>query len=59
MRTVEIVHDPGTQRPWVAVDCQTGKQLLRFHDHDQLVRTCNRLGWDLRQTRKQKDKQTV
>jgi hypothetical protein len=57
MRTVQIIHDPGNQRTWVAVDCQTGKQLLRFHDHELLVKTCNGLGWYLRQTAKQKNKE--
>ena len=59
MRIVEIVHDPRDQRPWVAVDRQTGKQLLRFHDRDLLVKTCNGLDWRMRQPGKQKDKQSA
>ena len=57
MRTVEIVHDLRNQRPWVAIDRQTGKQLLRFHDRELLVKTCNGLGWRLREPAKQKDTQ--
>jgi hypothetical protein len=41
----------------VAIDCQTGKQLLRFHDRELLVKTCNGLGWRLREPAKQKDTQ--
>jgi len=47
MRSVRIVEDNGSQRPWIAVDHQTGKQLLRLKDRDQLEQMCWRLGWDV------------
>ena len=47
MRRVNIVYDRKDQRHWVAVDSRTDQQLLRLNDHDQLIRTCGRLGWEV------------
>jgi hypothetical protein len=49
LRFVKIVYDRKNQRRWVAVDSRTDQQLLRLHDRDQLMRTCGRLGWEVRQ----------
>ena len=48
LRLVKIVYDRKHQRHWVAVDSRTDQQLLRLHDRDQLMRTCARLGWEVR-----------
>jgi hypothetical protein len=47
MRTIAIIHDQSNQRPWLAIDRETRQQLLRLADRDQLLRTCERLGWRL------------
>jgi hypothetical protein len=47
MRSVVIVHDSANQRPWVAVDRQSGSELLRLQNRDQLDKVCARLGWDI------------
>jgi hypothetical protein len=47
MRTVRIVEDKTSQRPWIAVDHQTGAPLLRLQDRGQLEYMCWRLGWDV------------
>ena len=47
MRTVAIIHDQSNQRPWLAIDRETRQKLLRLTDRDQLLRTCERLGWRL------------
>jgi hypothetical protein len=47
MRKVEIVHEPGDQRPLVAVDRQTGQRVLGLRDYDFLVETRHRLGWQV------------
>jgi hypothetical protein len=47
MRSVEIVYDRANQRPWVAVDRQSGGELLRLQNCDQLQKVCVRLDWKL------------
>jgi hypothetical protein len=48
MRVVKIFYDRMNQRHWVAVDSETDQELLRLHDREQLMRTCDRLGWEVR-----------
>jgi hypothetical protein len=47
MRTVEIIHDPKDQQPWVAIDYRTREPVLRLGDRDQLEQKqiCIRFGW--------------
>jgi hypothetical protein len=47
MRVVKIFYDRMNQRHWVAVDSRTDQELLRLHDREQLMRTCDRLGWEV------------
>jgi hypothetical protein len=47
MRNVVIVHDGASQRPWVAVDRQSGTELLRLQNRDQFDKVCARLGWEI------------
>ena len=48
MRVVKISYDRTKQRHWVAADSRTRQELLRLHDREQLMRTCSRLGWEVR-----------
>ena len=47
MRRVVIVRDRKNQRPWVAVDCDSGSLMLRLANRDQLEDVCSRLGWQI------------
>jgi hypothetical protein len=56
MRTIEIVEDRRTQRPWVAVDAKSGEPVLRLHDRGLLERICESLGWKIVQTDTQRSR---
>ncbi len=47
MRQVEITEDPKTQRPWIAVDKETGDVLLRMDRLEMLIRISAGLGWEI------------
>ncbi len=47
MRQVEIAVEPKTQRPWLAVDKDTGRILLRMDRLEMLLRISAGLGWEV------------
>jgi hypothetical protein len=47
MRQVEIIEDPRDQRPWVAVDRETKKPVIRMQRLETLLRISSGLGWEI------------
>ena len=47
MRQVEIVQEARNQRPWVAVDVESRKPLLRMQRLEPLLTISRSLGWEV------------
>ena len=47
MRKVEILEEPRNQRPWVAVDSETKKPVIRMQRLETLLRISTGLGWEV------------
>ena len=47
MRQIEIVEEPRNQRPWVAVDRETRKPVIRMQRLETLLRISSGLGWEI------------
>jgi hypothetical protein len=47
MRQVEIIEEPRNQRPWVAVDRETKKPVIRMQRLETLLRISSGLGWEI------------
>ena len=47
MRQVEIIEEPRNQRPWVAVDPETKKPVIRMQRLETLLRISSGLGWEV------------
>ena len=47
MRQVEIIEEPRDQRPWVAVDRETRKPVIRMQRLESLLRISTGLGWEV------------
>jgi hypothetical protein len=47
MRQVEIVEEPRNQRPWVAVDRETKRPVIRTQRLETLLRISSGLGWEI------------
>ncbi len=48
MRQVEITEEQDSQRPWVAVDRETRRVLLRMDRLEMLLRIADGLGWEIK-----------
>jgi hypothetical protein len=47
MRQIEIIEEPRNQRPWVAVDRDTKKPVMRMQRLETLLRISSGLGWEV------------
>jgi hypothetical protein len=47
MRQIEIIEEPRNQRPWVAVDRETKKPVIRMQRLETLLRIASGLGWEI------------
>jgi hypothetical protein len=47
MRQIEIIEEPRNQRPWVAVDRDTKKPVIRMQRLETLLRISSGLGWEV------------
>jgi hypothetical protein len=47
MRQIEIIEEPRNQRPWVAVDRETRRPVIRMQRLETLLRISSGLGWEV------------
>jgi len=47
MRRIEIIEEPRNQRPWVAVDSETKKPVIRMQRLETLLRISSGMGWEI------------
>ena len=47
MRQVAILEEPRNQHPWVAVDRETRRPVLRMQRLETLLRISTSLGWEV------------
>ncbi len=47
MRQIEIIEETRNQRPWVAIDRDTRKPVIRMQRLETLLRISSGLGWEI------------